>query len=198
MDDTWKLYDKIVGWFDGARCKDLMEREYLELALKVIPEGGKILDLGCGTGEPMAKFFIESGFRVTGVDGSPQMIALCKKRFPEMEWITADMRSINLDKEFDALLAWDSFFHLTENDQRKMFPVFSKHLHKGGVLIFTSGPKAGVEYGRMEGHDFYHASLSLDEYKDLLGKYGFKILLHKVEDPACGQHTVWVTQKIIK
>lgn len=31
-----------------------------------------------------------------------------------------------------------------------------------------------------------------------LGKYGFKILLHKVEDPACGQHTVWVTQKIIK
>jgi ubiquinone/menaquinone biosynthesis C-methylase UbiE len=52
MRETWKLYDKIVDWFDGNRSKNLMEKKYLELALKYIPQKGSVLDLGCGTGEP--------------------------------------------------------------------------------------------------------------------------------------------------
>jgi ubiquinone/menaquinone biosynthesis C-methylase UbiE len=190
-----KLYDKITYWYDANRSKGLMEKEYLGLALKYLPKGGTVLDLGCGTGEPLAKFFSENGFEVTGVDVSGQMINLCIKRFPEMRWILGDMRSLDLGEEFDLVLAWDSFFHLNQDDQRKMFTVFESHLKEGGILIFTSGWQQGEVYSQMCGYNFYHASLDLEEYQSLLNHHHFRVLLNKVEDPDCGEHTVWVVQK---
>lgn len=195
MSDTWKLYEEIVDWFDANRCKDLMEIEYLKFILKHIPQQGSILDLGCGTGEPIAQFFIQHGFFITGVDGSPKMIDLCKKRFPEMKWIVGDMTSINLHQKFDAVIAWDSFFHLSQDDQKKMFRIFNDHLHEAGILLFTSGPEKGEVFGNMNGREFYHASLDIDEYINLLKENGFSILLNKIEDPSCGLHTVWIVRK---
>jgi hypothetical protein len=42
--------------------------------------------------------------------------------FPTQRWIHRDMRHLAMDETFDGLIAWDSFFHLTQNDQRAMFP----------------------------------------------------------------------------
>ncbi len=109
---VYEVYDEIINWFDDARTKNLMESEYLNLIVNAIPPKSSILDLGCGTGEPIAQFFIEKGFKVTGVDGSQKMIELCRKRFPDERWIVSDMRDINLQQQFDAILAWHSFFHL--------------------------------------------------------------------------------------
>lgn len=192
--DVCDAYNRIIDWFDDARTKTLMEKEYLDLALTYLKSGASILDLGCGTGEPIAKFFIEHGMKVTGIDGSPKMIALCKQRFPEMEWQLSDMRKINLNRKFDAVIAWNSLFHLPRDDQRRMFSFFKQYLNDGGLLLFTSGVKDGEIYGMMDDQSFYHASLNLDEYQKLLTEYGFGLLLHKVEDPDCGEHTVWVAK----
>lgn len=190
----FEQYDKITDWYDKNRRKDLIEKEYLELVLQHIPENGTILDLGCGTGEPIAQFFIARGFHVKGIDAAKNMINLCKKRFPTMEWIVEDMRKVSLDKKFDALIAWDSFFHLNPEDQKHMFSAFEKHIKPTGVLVFTSGPEEGEVYGTMEEYDFYHASLSSQEYRELLNQHNFSVILHKVVDPKCGDHTVWVAQ----
>jgi 2-polyprenyl-3-methyl-5-hydroxy-6-metoxy-1,4-benzoquinol methylase len=115
---VYEAYEEIVDWFDRARTKSLMESEYLNLIINSIPDEACILDLGCGTGEPIAQFFIEQGFKVTGIDGSKKMIELCKTRFPSEEWIIADMREINLQRQFDVILAWHSFFHLDQDSQR--------------------------------------------------------------------------------
>ena len=42
----------------------------------LVPAGGSILDIGCGMDEPIARYFIERGFAVTGVDSSPSMLEL--------------------------------------------------------------------------------------------------------------------------
>jgi len=42
----------------------------------------------------------------------------------------------------------------------------------------------------------YHASLSTKEYEKLLKAASFKVLVHKVRDPECGEATVWAAQKI--
>lgn len=189
-----KLYEQIADWFDNARTKTLMEKEYLNLVLSQLDNNASILDLGCGTGEPIARFFIENGHSITGIDGSRKMITTCKARFPEMEWIEDDMRNVNLKRHFDVVIAWDSLFHLNHADQRNMFKIFYDHIKPHGILIFTSGHKYGEVYSKMDGHIFYHASLDTEEYKGLLHQYGFEILLHKIEDPDCGEHTVWVTK----
>jgi trans-aconitate methyltransferase len=82
---------------------------------------------------------VARGRRVTGVDSSTTLISLCRNRFPEQEWIVADMRSLSLGRRFNGVLAWDGFFHLTPDDQRGMFSVFAAHAAKGTVLMFNTG-----------------------------------------------------------
>lgn len=196
-DDVCGKYDGLAGWFDAQRGKGLMEREYLDAMLERLPAGCSVLDLGCGSGEPLAGFFIRNGFQVTGVDGSAKMIAMCRERFPSMDWLVSDMRGLTLGRRFDAVLAWDSFFHLSREDQRAMFPVFAAHLNKGGLLVFTSGPDEGDSIGLMEGREFSYSSLSPREYRGLLSANGLEVLLHKAEDPACGKHTVWLARRYL-
>lgn len=193
---VYEVYEKIIDWFDDARTKSLMESEYLNLIANTIPQKGSILDLGCGTGEPIAQFFIKKGFKVTGVDGSQKMIELCKKRFPSESWIVSDMREINLQQQFDAILAWHSFFHLDHDSQRNMFKVFESHIKPGGVLAFTTGDEEGEVWSDNGGQQLYHASLSEKEYNELIKNSSFRVLVHKVRDPECGEATVWVVQKI--
>jgi predicted TPR repeat methyltransferase len=189
------LYDNFAREFDRDRCKDLMEAPYLQEILTRLNGRRHILDLGCGRGEPIGNFFIKADCHVTGVDIARSMLDMCRARFPESFWIRCDMRSMKLRRKFDAIIAWDSLFHLTQDDQRQMFPVFREHLSPEGLLMFTSGLKAGRSVGCMYGCDLYHASLDAEEYESLLASIGFKLLLHRIEDPDCGNHTVWIAQK---
>lgn len=193
---VYESYEEIVHWFDNARTKTLIEAEYLNLIAKAIPAASSVLDLGCGTGEPIAQFFIDKGFKVTGVDGSKKMIELCKSRFPNEQWIASDMRDINLKQQFDVVLAWHSFFHLDPDSQRRMFKTFATHLKVGGLLAFTSGEEEGEIWSNNGGQMLYHASLSTKEYEKLLSEHLFQVLLYKARDPECGETTVWVAKKL--
>jgi trans-aconitate methyltransferase len=194
MADVWRLYQTFAKEFDRGRGRGLMERTYLNDMCSRLRPGAEILDLGCGAGEPIARFLIERGYELTGVDAAPAMLAMCAQRFPAGKWIEADMRSLDLDHRYDAIIAWDSFFHLNPDEQRDMFPIFQKHITPNGVLVFTSGPKASEAIGNLYGHDLYHASLDPDEYRQLLARSGFRVLLYREEDPDCGRHTVWLAE----
>lgn len=106
------------------------------------------------------------------------------------------MRSLSLGATFDGLLAWDSFFHLRHEDQRRMFPIFRAHASPQAALMFTAGPGHGVAMGTFESEPLYHASLDPDEYRALLDENGFVVVANVVEDDACGRHTIWLAQRI--
>lgn len=162
----------------------------------LLPVNACVLDLGCGSGAPVARYLVERGLKVTGVDSSPTLISLCGQRLPNQEWLVADMRSLDLARHFDSVLAWDSFFHLKPNDQRRMFDVFARHAAPSTVLMFNSGPDHGEVVGEYRGDPLYHASLSADEYKALLGSIGFKVCAHAVEDwKTGGGRTVWIARR---
>ena len=197
MSEVVHIYEANAAAFDRDRGRQLMESGYLDALLGRLPrEQRSVLDLGCGAGEPIARYLIDNGCRVTGVDAAAAMIDLCKARFPTMTWTVGDMRSLALDQRFDAVIAWDSFFHLTADAQRGMFPIFRAHIAPRGLLLFTSGPEHGEAIGELYGQPLYHASLAADEYRCLLGRNGFEVVQHAVEDPACGGHTVWLAQSI--
>ena len=73
---------------------------------------------GCGSAKPITAYLIEQANTVTGVDSSDVMIEMAKQNFPEHTWILADMRTVNLDRKFDAILAWDSFFILHTRSEK--------------------------------------------------------------------------------
>lgn len=155
----------------------------------------RVLDLGCGTGRPMAAFLAAQCCAVTGIDTSPGLIARAAHALPGHRWRVADMREVALGTAFDGILAWDSFFHLDHADQRRMFDVFSAHAAAGTALMFTSGPAHGIAMGTFEGEPLYHASLAGDEYRVLLDGHGFDVLAHVVDDPDCGHHTIWLARR---
>jgi SAM-dependent methyltransferase len=193
--EVWRLYDRHADRFADDRNRSLVEQSYLDAMTDGLVPGAGVLDLGCGTGAPIAAYLIGAGFDVTGVDAAETMIEHCRDALPTGEWIVGDMRALDLDGGFGAVVAWDSFFHLTPDDQRSMFPRFASHLGPGGRLLFTSGPKAGEAIGALYGEPLYHASLDREEYENLLAESGFSVDLYRENDPECDGHTVWLARK---
>jgi SAM-dependent methyltransferase len=189
------LYQRNAKAWDDARGRSLFERSWLDRFITLLPPSGSVVDIGCGAGEPITGYLLARGLAVTGVDSAPAMIERCIARFPSAEFHVADMRTLALQRRFDGLIAWDSFFHLTAEDQRGMFPIFAAHAAKCAALLFTTGPEHGEAIGTFEGEPLYHASLAPAEYRSLLDAAGFAVVETVSEDPTCGGHTVWLARK---
>ncbi len=192
--DVYKVYNKIAKWFDEHRSRDLFEKAWLDKAISLLPNNAQVLDLGCGMGEPIIPYFLSKGLKVTGVDGSEKLLEMARSRFQNVELILSDIRLLRLNKKFDLIIAWHSFFHLSQDDQRAMFKIFIDHLNPKGVLLFTSGEEAGEVWSENGGEELYHASLSIAGYKSILNEKGFTLIDHKVFDPECGEATIWLAQ----
>lgn len=188
------LYERHAEAFDAARGRSLVEKPWLDRFAAHVAPGGTVLDVGCGSGEPIAQYLARAGFALTGIDTSPSLIAMCRERFPGADWLVADMRRLALGRRFHGILAWDSVFHLAMDEQRAMFARFAAHALPGAPLLFTSGAAEGEAIGSWRGEPLYHASLGAAEYERLLASNGFSVDAHQ-DDPACGGHTVWLATR---
>lgn len=189
------LYSRRARDFDADRTKTLFERPWLDAFLAHVPPSGTVLDLGCGSGEPIARHLIKQGRRLTGVDVSPGLIDLCRIRFPDQEWVVADIRGLDLGRTFEGVIAWHSLIHLPPEEQPGVFAIFARHLRPGGALMFTSGSERGETVGEWRGEPLYHGSLSLEEYRASLGAAGFDLSRQVSDDPDCGGAAVWLARR---
>jgi len=189
-------YERHARAFDRDRSTGFVERPWIDRFLLPLPRGGAILDLGCGGGEPIARYLIDRGFAVMGVDASATMIDLARTRFPRQRWLHADMRKLAIEDRFDGALAWSSLFHLEHDEQERMIGNIAAWLKPGGRLLFNSGPRRGTATGNYCGDPVFHASLDPAEYRAAFAKAGLVEVAHAAEDPGCGGATVWLARKI--
>lgn len=197
-DDILPTYEAHGPAFAATRDRSLFERRWLDRLIGHAPRHdgpARVLDLGCGAGRPIAAYLADRGLRVTGVDGAASMLALFETALPGCEAILADMRNLALGRSFDAIVAWNSFFHLAPADQRAMFPVFAAHAAPGAALLITTGPDASERIGTAGGAEVYHASLDPAEYRALFKASGFEVLRFVPEDPDCRGHTIWLARQ---
>ena len=194
-DTTRAVYDRQAQVFDARRGRDLFEEGWLRRFADLLPKGARVLDLGCGTGEPIAAWLIQQGFRVTGTDFSAQMLALAQKRWPEGDWRLADMRALDLEGQFDGILGWNSFFHLTPQEQRACLPRLAHSLRPNGALMLTVGTSEGAVTGTVGDEQVYHASLSPAEYATLLEAHGLHLRAYVAEDKTCNGHSVLLARR---
>ncbi len=195
-DRTEAIYNARARAWDSQRNRAFFEKIWMDRMLVLMPEKARVLDLGCGSGEPMARYLMEHGHAVTGVDFAEGMLEICRERWPDGDWLRADMRGLALDRTFDAILAWNSFFHLNREEQRAMFATFAMHLEPGGVLLFTSGDADGEVTGTVDGEAVYHASLSPEEYRAEMAAEGLNVLRFIPRDPDCNFHSIWLAEKL--
>src|SRR5262245_9411064 len=82
------MYERHAHAWDSERGRELMmEKTWMDRFVALLRPGASILDLGCGSGQPIARHLIEHGCHVPGIDASPTMISLCGERFPDQEWL---------------------------------------------------------------------------------------------------------------
>jgi len=192
---TPAVYERQAERFDRERPKTFYERGWIDRFTALLPEGGRVLDLGCGAGDPIAGALIKSGFLVTGLDISHAMLGIARSRFPDGEWLCGDMRALNLNRQFDGILGWDSFFHLTPAEQRTTLPKITAHLAPKGALLVSVGPQAGEVTGHVGGEPVYHASLSEEEYRSILLAHDATVRAFVREDPECDFRTLLLAGK---
>ncbi|WP_299830100.1 class I SAM-dependent methyltransferase [uncultured Roseobacter sp.] len=190
------VYETQAALYDAQRSRALFEARWLARFAACLPSGGRVLDLGCGAGEPIARWFIAEGFRVTGVDFADAMLEIARSRWPEGDWRQGDMRSFELGQTFDGIVAWDSFFHLKPAEQRGCIGRMATHLKQGASLLMTVGPEAGEVTGTVGGQPVYHASLSPAQYATCLEENGLRLTGYLAEDPETNKHSVLMARKI--
>jgi len=187
---TPAVYQKHAVAWDQHRHRVLIERSWLDRLVARLPQSPAVLDIGCGAGEPISRYLIEAGCDVTGADISSAMIELSSGRFPDSEWVVMDMRSWTLDRTFDGIVGWDSFFHLDRDEQRSVLREMSRHVLPGGALLLTIGHEDSEVLGTVEGEPVYHSSLDPDEYRRILSECGFRRIEMTLEDEDCDWHSV--------
>lgn len=193
--ETQDIYERNAARFDRERPKGLHERAWLDRFCALLPQRGRILDLGCGAGDPFYTYLTDAGYSVTGIDRADAMLTIAKARFPDGDWRRADMRVLDLSDRFDGILGWNSFFHLTQDEQRATLDRLGMHLKETGVLMLTVGPRAGEAVGRVGDDRIYHSSLSPDEYRARLADLGLRVVHFVAEDPACDRQTVLIARR---
>lgn len=118
-DDRFSAYDPFAWLYNQhwGGFTQLILPVLENLALRDVPRRACILDVCCGTGQ-LAVLLTAQGFRVTGLDGSAQMLAIARQNAPQAEFILADARSFALPPEFDAAVStFDSLNHILALDE---------------------------------------------------------------------------------
>lgn len=191
---TQNVYEENASQYDEERGKSLFEKSYLDKFLNLLPNSS-VLDLGCGAGEPIARYLIEKGCKITGADYSENMLDICKERFPDHRWIFADMRDLKLESKYDGIISWGAFFHLNQEQQRECLPILCQSLNESGILLITVGHIEGEVLGTVAGNKVYHSSLSKNEYTSILEENGLSVIEFNLEDPDCAGFSVFIAKK---
>lgn len=167
-----RSYDAVaLRWDDYRRTKDI-DPLVVEF-IGSLPKNAKVLDVGCGSGYPIDKYLSDKGFFVVGVDISSRMIDLaCKADIKNATFIKADIAEYAPTEKFDAIIAFDSLFHIEKSRLLEVFSKLAKALKSGGKMTFTFGKNEGETTGKMFGQEFYYASLNLQTTLKLLEDNG--------------------------
>lgn len=111
---NWMAYNELAWTDDILAPPETYEEEvliYVEaINNRISSQNVTMLHLGCGAGGH--DFHFKEHFSVTGVDISEGMLALAKKRNPEVSYVTGDMRTIGLNRKFDVVVIPDSIMYM--------------------------------------------------------------------------------------
>lgn len=132
------IYDQLMAHVDYAGWVTFAEQAFTRYQVK--PE--TVLDLACGTGGITSRL-LAKGYQVTGVDISPDMLAVCADRNQQylttgkLALIAQDMRLVTLPRPVDAVVCFlDSLNYLASPaDLQTVFQRIAQVLRPGGVLV---------------------------------------------------------------
>ncbi|GAA0631270.1 class I SAM-dependent methyltransferase [Sporichthya brevicatena] len=153
---TRRSYDAVAETVADAWRHDLDVKPWDRAALSVFAElvgpGGRVADVGCGTGRVTA-WLAARGLDVVGIDLSPGMLAVARRDHPGLSFSVGDMTDLQLPAgSLDGLLAFYSIIHAPPARLPDAFAGFARALAPRGhlLVVFQAGDEV-VHYAEAFG-----------------------------------------------
>jgi SAM-dependent methyltransferase len=134
------FYDLIAPIYDrhwGKEFSSSATRQFGRHLAPIVAPRARILDLCCGSGR-FAAFLGRSGYQVTGVDSSRELLAEAMERAPRARLVQADMTTFALPEKVDAAVCWyNSLNH--SRDERELGLIFAnvaRYLKPSAPFLF--------------------------------------------------------------
>lgn len=162
------IYGELAPWFHllTAPADYAEEAAFYHQLLTAAPLPPRtVLELGSGGGNNASH--LKAHYQLTLTDASPAMLKVSRQLNPECEHLAGDMRTLRLNRQFDAVFVHDAVMYLTSREelQAAMRTAF-EHCRPGGVALFVPDCvretfQPGTEQG---GHDLGDRSLRYLEW----------------------------------
>ena len=170
MNSNIEFYNKNAdSYFSETINLDMSE--WIERFISYIPEGGRILDAGCGSGRD-SKIFISKGFSVVAFDGSKEM-CLRASEYIGQNVINMCFEDITYKNEFDGIWACASLLHVSQTNLNAIL----KRLHAG--LKANGALYASFKYGNnsvKKGERFF-LNFTEETLSKIFIEAGFKVIV---------------------
>jgi SAM-dependent methyltransferase len=133
-------YDAVSVRYDEQYGGESKYQPWLGELRAHIRAGGAVLDLGCGSGLPVARDLTAAGYHVTGVDISPVQIRRARELVPRARFIRGDVAAVSFNPaSFDAVVSLFALIHLPLDDQPAVLGKVATWLRPGGLFVATTG-----------------------------------------------------------
>jgi cyclopropane fatty-acyl-phospholipid synthase-like methyltransferase len=173
------IADEYLEW--TTRIEGDPKVRYLHRLSQLLPADARVLELGCGAGEPCTRLLAER-FRVTGVDISAEQIDRACISVPNAEFIKADITSIEFEAgSFEGVAAFYVFNHVPRELLGDLFTRIHLWLAPGGLFLVSLGAHDMPDWTG----DWLHTTMFFSGFppavnRVLLEGAGFELLLDEL------------------
>ncbi|HUB38367.1 MAG TPA: class I SAM-dependent methyltransferase [Streptosporangiaceae bacterium] len=192
-------YDAVSVRYDQWSGGETKYSAWLSELGERIPAGAAVLDLGCGSGLPVARDLTAAGCDVTGVDISEVQIRRAKELVPAAEFLRADISSVDFGPEsFDAVLSFFALIHLPLDDQLPLLRRIAGWLRPGGLFVATTGYWAwtGYEENWLDGGaSMWWSHADVATYRSWMDRAGLLIDREEFVPEGDGGHALFWTSR---
>lgn len=148
---------------------------------RALPAGAAVLDLGCGSGVPIAEALLDDGVDVHGIDASPRLVAAFRARFPQAPVACeAAEASGFFGRTFDGVLAVGLVFLLPAPTQRRLLRRVASAVRPSGGFLFSAPAQACSWADALTGRR--SRSLGASAYGEALAAAGFALVETSVDE----------------
>ena len=127
-------YDALSHRYDNATNATSKYQSWTNDLITRLAPASRVLDVGCGSGVPVARALSAAGHHVVGVDISEVQISRARELVPQAEFINADAMSLDFPPEsFDAVVSLYALIHLPLDEQQQLLARIATWLRPGGA-----------------------------------------------------------------
>ena len=191
-----KGYDKIAQRYMDVR-KQFINNRYLENLNSRLKPGSIILDLGCGAGKPIDRFFVNRGHKIIGIDISKKQIKLAKRNVPEAKYLVKDISNLQKGEyQVDAVVSFYTILHIPRETHEELFYIINSFLPEGGFILVTMASSEWEGIEDFYGVEMYWSHYGPEKNREIIGRAGFEVILDEIDTGGGEKHQVILARKI--